>query len=310
MCVLGAGVIGLTTAVTLAEAGHRVLVQTADAPEVTTSAAAGALWGPWQAEPRELISRWAADTLNVLSALADKPNAGVQLTSGIDVSNMEHEPPQWFSLLPDARPCRPDELPDGYSHGVRYTAPLVDMPTHLAYLADRLRASSGVIEYGALTSLDVPGSPVVVNCTGLGARGLAGDRELYPIRGQHVVTSNPGITEFLEVDTGDSPDLIAIYPHGDHLILGGTAEARSWNREPDIAQAQRILLRCAAVQPLVQQAQILGHRVGLRPTRPVVRLDEERTECGTRVIHNYGHGGAGVSLAWGCAKSVHDILVP
>jgi D-amino-acid oxidase len=308
--VLGAGVIGLTTAITLAEAGHTVRVQAAELPAATTSAAAGALWGPWLVEPHDRVLRWASSTLQVLTRLAGVPGTGVRLVSGNDVSMVEHERPDWFSLLPDVRPCTVDELPPGYSHGIHYTAPLVDMPIYLGYLVERLWAVGVEIEVTAVESLEEISSvaPVVVNCTGLGARTLAGDDQLFPIRGQQLVVRNPGISEFLEVDTGESPDLIAIYPHGDHVVLGGTAEPGSWNREPDMTTAEAILARCAAVQPLLKDAAVLDHRVGLRPTRPDIRLDDEPNAAG-RVIHNYGHGGAGVSLAWGCTAEVGTMVI-
>jgi D-amino-acid oxidase len=304
--VVGAGVIGLTTAVTLAEAGYDVLVRTAEEPNATTSAAAGALWGPWLVEPVHRTIPWAECGLQTLSALATRPGTGVRLISGRDVSTTEHEPPSWFSLLPDTRPCAANELPAGYAHGTWYTAPLVDMPTHLAYLVERLRAAGGVIVRSPVVTLDEATglAPIVVNCTGLGARAFADDQQLYPVRGQHLVATNPGITEFLEVDTGDSTDLVAIYPHGDHVVLGGTAEPHLWSREPNPATAAAILARCVAVEPLLRDADVLGHRIGLRPTRPEVRLDSETHPSGARVIHNYGHGGAGVSLAWGCAAEV------
>ncbi|TWP46072.1 FAD-dependent oxidoreductase [Lentzea tibetensis] len=307
--VLGAGVVGLTTAVTLVEAGHSVRVQAADPPEATTSAAAGALWGPWLVEPRDRVHSWAAHTLHVLTELAETPGTGVRLASGNDVSPVEHQSPHWFSLLPDVRPSMVNERPAGYAHGVHYTAPLVNMPRHLAYLVDRLQRSDVDIEITAVESLDEARSaaPIVVNCTGLGAGKLADDDQVFPIRGQQLVVSNPGIAEFLEVDTGESPDLIAIYPHGDHVVLGGTAERGSWNRAPDPTTAETILARCAAVQPLLRDAAVLEHRVGLRPTRPEIRLEEQFNGTG-RIIHNYGHGGAGVSVAWGCAATVSDMV--
>jgi D-amino-acid oxidase len=307
--VLGAGVVGLTTAVILAEAGHSVRVQAAEPPEVTTSAAAGALWGPWLVEPRDRVLPWAAHTLQVLTELANISGTGVRLTSGNDVSTVEHEMPEWFSLLPAARPCTVDELPPGYGHGMHYTAPLVDMPMYLTFMVDRLRAAGVEIEVAAVESLEDASSvaPVVVNCTGLGSKKLANDDQLFPIRGQHVVVSNPGLTEFLEVDTGDSPNLIAIYPHVDHVVLGGTAEPGSWNREQDSTTAEAILSRCAAVRPLLKDVAVLEHRVGLRPTRPEIRLEEEHLAAG-KVIHNYGHGGAGVSVAWGCAATVTELV--
>jgi D-amino-acid oxidase len=308
--VLGAGVIGLTTAITLAEQGRRVLVRTAEPPGATTSAAAGALWGPWQATPHNRVLAWARHTLDALTALAGEPGTGVRMASGKDISTRHHQPPDWFDLLPDTRPCTVDELPSGYTHGVHYTAPLVDMPVHLDYLARRLRAANGKIEIKPVATLDEATvlAPIVLNCTGLGARTLVEDTTLRPIRGQHLVTTNPGITEFTEVDTGDSPDLIAIYPHADHLVLGGTAEPGSWDRQPSQKTAEAILARCTALDARLRAVDIIGHRVGLRPTRYEVRLEERPAPGDGRVIHNYGHGGAGVSLAWGCANDAATLI--
>lgn len=150
--------------------------------------------------------------------------------------------------------------------------------------------------------------PIVVNCSGLGSRALVPDRELHPIRGQHVLVTNPGLTEFLEVDTGDCPDLIAIYPHADHVILGGTAEPGRWDREPDLAISDAIVARCTAVEPRLADARRIDDRVGLRPTRPEIRVTVEHLPAGTVLAHNYGHGGAGVSVSWGCATEIHTRL--
>jgi D-amino-acid oxidase len=307
--VIGAGVIGLTTAITLAETGSHVLVRAQEAPEETTSAAAGALWGPWMAEPARRAERWAAHTLGVLTGLAGEAETGVRLAHGMDVSNSDRDRPDWFALIPDLRSCTPDELPAGYRHGHSYTAPLVDMPTHLAYLTRRLTLAGGEMEAGRIESLSEAArlAPKVINCTGLGARALIGDRKVFPVRGQHVVVSNPGLTDFLEVDTGDSPDLVAIYPHGSNAVLGGTAEPHVWSRTPDPVTASEILERCIRIEPRLEGADVLHVSVGLRPTRSAIRLGVEAGPTGSIVVHNYGHGGAGVSLSWGCATVAAEL---
>lgn len=308
--VIGAGVIGLTAATVLAERGRRVLVRTMEAPAATTSAAAGAIWGPWLAEPLDRVLSWASLTLQALVGLAADEGTGVRMVPGRDISADHRQAPAWFSLLGDVRPCAPPDLPPGYSGGIRYVAPLIDMPAYLAYLEDRLRNAGGTVEIGPIDTLGQAAelAPVVVNCAGLGARMLAADDTLTPTRGQHLITSNPGITEFTEADTGDSPDLIAIYPHRDHLVLGGTAEPGRWDREPSMETAQSILARCTAIEPRLAAAVITGHRVGLRPTRGSVRLEPDPDRGTARVYHNYGHGGAGVSLAWGCAEEIATMI--
>lgn len=308
--VIGAGVIGLTTAITLAEHGHPVIVATRDDPAHTTSAAAGALWGPWLVQPRDRVLRWAAHTLAVLRDLATDPaTTGVRIAAGRDITTHDYPPPDWAGLLPDRRPCRPDELPPGYTHGTRYTAPLADMPHHLTYLVERLKAAGGTLTTATITSLydAAAHAPIVINCTGLGARELASDPTIYPIRGQHLIVTNPGLTDFTEADTGDSPDLIAIYPHGPHAVLGGTAQPELYDPNPDPTTAHAILNRCAEIEPRLHDATVLDHRVGHRPTRPTIRLEPEPLS-GALIIHNYGHGGAGYTLAWGCAHQVADLV--
>jgi D-amino-acid oxidase len=308
--VIGAGVIGLTTAVTLAEAGYRVRVFTAEAPGQTTSATAGALWGPWLVEPRERVLPWATTTLDLHRKLAAAPDSGVRIASGIEISNASHGPPDWAHLLPDRRPLPPHELPPGYAHGYRYTAPLIDMPTHLAHLANRLTRAGGTLHHHRIESIEQAThlADHVVNCSGVGARELAHDTSLYPVRGHHLILTNPGLTDFIEADTGDSPDLTAIYPHPHHVILGGTAQPDEWDRITDPATAQAILARCSTLQPQLAHAHVLDQRVGLRPTRPTIRLEPELHPNGALVIHNYGHAGAGVSLSWGCAHEVENLL--
>src|SRR5947209_4092870 len=135
--VIGAGVVGLTTAISLAEAGLSVRIRTAALPAQTTSVAAGAVWGAVKVGPPDRVMEWGRVGLEVLSKLAAEPGTGVRLAAGREVSRAPFEPYHWMRLLPDLRPCEPSELPDGFSDGWFYTAPLVTMPVYLEYLRAR-----------------------------------------------------------------------------------------------------------------------------------------------------------------------------
>jgi len=306
--VLGAGVSGLTTAVCLAESGLRVRVWADELPPATTSAAAGAMWGPYLVEPVDRVTAWSDRTLDTLRNLAGDPASGVRLVSGIEACRVAVDPPEWGSRLAGFGLCQPGELPNGFVAAWRYTAPVIDMPIYLGYLQQRLAAVNVTIQTRRVDAFDraFAAAPIVVNCCGLGARHLVPDPDLTPIRGQLVVVDNPGLDEFFSEDTGMSPDLTHFYPHGDTVILGGTAEPGEWSRQPDPATAAAIIDRCADIEPRLRTARILGHRVGLRPTRPTIRLDEQPVHNGW-LIHNYGHGGAGVTLSWGCAAEVAEL---
>jgi len=308
--VIGAGVSGLTTAICLAEAGRSVTVAAAEPPQRTTSVAAGAVWGPHLVGMDERVARWGSVTLRTLAELAADPAAtGVRLASGLAASGPPlAEPFDWVSQVDGVRRCETAELPAGYAAGWRLTAPIVSMPVYLGYLLARLERAGGSVREARFGSLpeaaDVTGATVIVNCSGAGARRLVPDSDVSPVRGQVVVIANPGIEEFF-VGVGDEPgDTSYFFPHGESVVLGGTEEHGNWSLEPDPVTAERILRQCAAAEPRLTGCAVTGHRVGLRPVRPSVRLEAENTGDGRRVVHNYGHGGAGVTLSWGCALDV------
>jgi D-amino-acid oxidase len=307
--VLGSGVVGLTTAITLAEADLRVCVRTASPPAATTSAAAGAVWGPVTCGPAARTYDWARTGLAVLRELEADPATGVRTRRGRELSRYPAQPPAWLDLLGEPEFCRDDELPPGYVTGWRYTAPVVTMPVYLEYLAARLERAGVTIDVNPITSLtevtaEDHGAPVIVNCTGAAARDLVPDPAVHPIRGQVVVIANPGLEEF-SIDHSKEPGTVSyLFPHQDVVLLGGTMDDGDWDTEPRPAVAERIIADCALIDPRVREAEVLAHRVGLRPARPEVRLEAEPLDGGRVLWHNYGHGGAGVTLSWACAREV------
>jgi D-amino-acid oxidase len=308
--VIGAGVIGLTTGICLAEAGRAVTIRTAAEPGQTTSAAAGAVWGPVKVGPPERVLRWGQAGLEALAKLAAEPGTGVRIAAGREISRDPLEPHYWTSLIADLELCQTSDLPDGYTHGWRYTVPLATMPVYLGYLRGRFERAGGLIEVSPVPSLaELSGAaPVVVNCTGAAACALVPDATVVPVRGQVVVAANPGIEEFLIDHDPEPPWITYMFPHGEEILLGGTNDEGNWDTEPHEKVAERILASCAAIDPRLRGVEVLGHRVGLRPCRPEVRLESEPFGGGV-LWHNYGHGGAGVSLAWGCAAEIAEAVL-
>ena len=308
--VVGAGVIGLTTGVVLAEAGYAVRVVSADPIGATASAAAGAMCsGSYLTGSDERIRRWAAIGLARFTALAEDgsgEDAGVRLVAGLSVSRRPDFPPPMIATLLPPGSCTPAAPPAGYARAWRYTVPMIDMSRYLPYLRARLIDAGVRIEHRKITTLEGLG-PIVFNATGLGARVLAGDRYLTAVRGDLVIVRNPGIGEFFDDTNG--PVLTYVYPHRDAVILGGTSLPGDEDLDPRPDAAAGIIERCARVIPNLHDAEVLEHRVGLRPTRTAVRVEPDpHTSGGAKLIHAYGLGGGGVSLAFGVAHQVSELL--
>lgn len=304
--VVGAGVSGLTSAVCLAEAGREVLVWTADYPSATTSAVAGAMWGPSFQEPSAKTLEWTARSLADFRELALDPASGVRMAPVLTVGEVPEAagvglPPQ-VALIPELLPCTAAELPYGFSTGFHATMPVVDMPRYLAYLQLRLERAGGTVELhrvGTLAEAAVV-APVVLNCSGLGARQLARDHSMTAVFGQHVVLENPGLdTVFMELTA--SQEWTSYMPHRDRVVCGGVSIPGRPNNTPDPDISQRILERCRQAEPRLNDAGMVDVIAGLRPERPSVRVEAERLG-NALCVHNYGHGGSGVSLSWGCAR--------
>ena len=145
----------------------------------------------------------------------------------------------------------------------------------------------------------MPAGPLVVNCSGLGARRLADDPTSVPVRGQVVVVEQVGLDEWWLAEDGPT----YVIPRTDDIVLGGTDDEGEWSRTPTPEVAAGILRRATELVPRLRGARVLRHRVGLRPTRPEIRLERVGD-----VVHCYGHGGAGVTLSWGCADEVTRLV--
>ncbi len=302
VAVVGGGVIGLTCALELARAGHRVTGRTADPVEATPSAGAAAIWFPYRAAPADAVLRWAAASLATFTALADRPGTGVALRPGTVVHRTPGPDLWWAPAVTGHRPATGDELPPGAPAGTRCTLPVVDMARYLPWLRDSAAAAGVEIVLRRVDSLaEMPGD-VVVLAAGLGSGPLAGDLSGVPVQGQVVRLAAPGVTDWV-LDEENPAGLTYVVPRGDDVVCGGTAVDGATGTEPDPAVERAVLDRACALVPALRGAPVLSRAVGLRPGRPTVRLD--RTSVGGRpVIACYGHGGAGVTLSWGCAADV------
>ena len=306
--VIGCGVSGLSCGIRLLERGAAVTIISEKLPPQTTSNVAPAFWYPFKAYPLGRVQRWSRISLHEFYRLMAVSETGVSATTLVELYPTPVSAPWWAGLVRSCRPIPGQELPPGYQAGFQAEVPLIETPFYMPYLLTRFRQLGGQVEQqhiSRLSDLIKPGR-LIVNCTGLSAREIVGDEAVYPIRGQIVRVRQPNLGQrIVNALSGDA--LTYIVPRSQDCILGGTAQEHDWNLDvkPDTAAA--IVQRAQMLEPVLAQAEVLEHVVGLRPGRKEVRLELEQVAADSAVIHNYGHGGAGFTLSWGCAQEVAEL---
>jgi D-amino-acid oxidase len=308
--VVGAGMSGLACARLLVDAGHEVTLVSADQLRLTTSHLAAAVWFPTAAGPPDAVERWGASTYQVLAAEAARGVPGVVMRETLvlyrDDPVGQPPLPAWADAVGDVRPARCDELPPGYPRGLRFVVPLVEMPLYLPHLHQAVLAAGVGQVLRRLDSLDEVldlAPDVIVNAAGMAAGALVGDDSVFPVRGQIVRVSNPGLR--LSVRDEEHPGGRAyVHPRSEDCILGGTLELGTWDTVPDPAETTAIVQRCIDIAPPLAAARVLESVVGLRPGRPKVRVELDHDLLPIPVVHDYGHGGSGITIGWGCAEDV------
>lgn len=308
--VLGAGVSGLSTGIVLADNGYDVQIITKDLPHETTSAVAAAIWFPYEAYPEDKVAKWSHESFREFEQLAKISESGVSFipfTSYLDTI----EEPWWLEALPKSHLLEDwVKSPVNEEHrGYKMNVPLMESPVYLKYLLRRFLVAGGEVIHKEINSLEELDSyPLIINCTGLGARYLFNDKHVFPIQGQIVkVETDPNIsgmsTEYLMGENGD--EMAYVIPRRDCIVLGGTSKRHEFNLTPNPALTDRIIRHCATFQPKIEELAIQHSMVGLRPGRTEIRVEKDAE---LPVIHNYGHGGAGYTVSWGCAQEVLNIL--
>ncbi|HJT44947.1 MAG TPA: FAD-dependent oxidoreductase [Chthoniobacterales bacterium] len=334
IAIIGAGVSGLTCGVLFAERRFSVRIFADQVGTETTSGAAGALWFPYDAEPADKVIPWALATYKVLVDLAggrqEAPTNLVclkhsRLETGVSMIELrqysrsgEIEIPNWarslssFVILPAHRShgeggSRKEGSLDisVFESGFSLCVPLMDTTIYLDYLVDRFQKAGGEIRSGLrFEKLEDVEGDLVVNCAGIGARELARDSDLEPHRGQVAIVHRPDNLDCAIV-CDDAP-LMYVIPRTNDCVFGGTNEVSdNWNPDPQTTKA--IVAECSRVLD-IESPRLVRERVGLRPFRKSgVRLEKETLRDGRLVIHNYGHGGSGFTLSWGCAENVFEL---
>ena len=304
--VIGAGVIGLTSAIRLREAGFDANIVAAElAIDTVASSVAGAIWYPYGSSADSPEAVWGRRSLEVFTEAARIGLPGLALMDMVDLLAQPGPDPWWASAERGFRRCEPADLRAGYVDGYMQETVVIDVIPHLGYLGERFVELGGGItreRVEALTDL-VASDCLVVNCSGVGAGVLADDDGVQPIQGQVVRVGGVRVDRATMVREG--PLAYAyVMPHGDEAVLGGTRRPGEWDRTPDEALTEHLVEKAILLEPSLVDADVIGVKVGLRPGRSRVRLELEPMSGTPGIIHNYGHDGNGWSLSWGCAGEV------
>jgi D-amino-acid oxidase len=310
VAIVGAGVSGLTCGVVFAEHGHRTAIFAKEIGQQTTSAAAGALWFPYDVKPPDKVIPWALATHQILIDLASNPSSGVSIIELLQLSRTgEIEIPDWAIPL-GARAVVPSEVErlKLFKGGFSLRVPLMDTTIYLDYLLNRFLAARGSIieevRFQKLEEVDAEFN-LVINCAGVGARRLVHDADLEPHRGQVAIV--PRIKDLLYSAVCDDAPLMYAIPRRNDCVFGGTNDL-SDDLAVNPTTTARIVAECSRALK-IQMPNVLAERVGLRPFRKSgVRVERACLSDSRTVVHNYGHGGSGFTLSWGCAKNVLQLV--
>lgn len=306
IAVVGAGVIGLSSALRLLQAGRNVVIYAREESPRTTSDVAAAFWLPYKVAADARVRAWALRTRDTYRAMKRQNIPGVSFVPLTTLADRESDLAAYDEWSADRSLLSSGELPAGVRAGRRFSTALIDTPRYMPWLrAEVARQGARVVvrEIKRLDELTALHS-IVINCTGVGAKDVAPDPAVFPIQGQVVRVRRPVSCEsgIFFHERGETSTYIVI--RQDDCILGGTAVKDAWETAPDPAVAAAILARCVTLLPELAGAEVLGHRVGLRPGREPLRLEREPSSSANVIIHNYGHGGSGFTLAWACADEV------
>ncbi len=342
--VVGAGVIGLTTAIRLREAGHRVTIVALDTPASIaekgdesksapyTSMGSGGYWMPFHSAG-ERFEDWCLRTYDILEDEAIEGGTGVTMHDGfiLQYKNMPQQLPFYAERAVMRRVTHQDDIrvPKNYVGALLMRVPICRMDDYLPSLEARALGVGAILRQ-VDTALDLNnaremarsvfsnqrGRVVVVNCTGVSAASFCEDESVVPGRGVTVRVRRPanGANYFITENDEDgimSRDGLLAYclPRGDEYTLGGTIYEGDWNTVTSGSEANELVTRCANLIPGIETWERTGAWTGLRPLRRNgIRLEAEPETGDVAVVSNYGHGGSGVTCCWGCAEEVVGII--
>ncbi|RZF48265.1 hypothetical protein LSTR_LSTR006232 [Laodelphax striatellus] len=316
VCVVGAGVVGLTSALEIQNTFPSAEVcLTADKfNKDTTSDGAAGLFRPGNSfcgASVEVTKKWIKDSYSYYNDLISDEcgikEIGGYIFSSTSKSNVQNHFLE--DIVPIYRSATNEELklcPGEWQYGSYFTTLLIECRRFLPWALNRFKSNGGRVNEKSIQSFDeIPDDfNVIVNCTGFGAKYLCKDLKMVPIRGQVIKVKAPWLQTFFYGDY----DTYIIPGFDGNVTLGGCRNYDSYDVSLSKYDRGAIMERCCSLVPELKSAPVVREWVGLRPHRDPVRVQFEK--LGNKsIVHNYGHGGYGVTSAPGTAKHAVSILL-
>ncbi|ULT97850.1 hypothetical protein L3Y34_005588 [Caenorhabditis briggsae] len=311
ICVLGAGIMGVSTALAIQERipdSVVTIIAEKFSPNTTSDVAAGLIEPYLCDDDVDRVISWTKSTIQRIQEYMNEGNPGAEEQSGYWLQSVKSVP-KWLEVMKNVKILTGNELkmvakrPE-HKFGIFYTTWYLEPTPYIKWESDKFLKNGGKIKNSKIQKIeDVEKEfglfDVILNCTGIGARHLIGDNEVFPTRGQILKVKCPSVKHFF-ID-----DQFYALLNDTTITLGGTADRHQWDRTINPKISEKIFQENCKNIPSLRSAQVISSHVDLRPSRVTVRLEAEPD---SKVIHNYGHGGSGITLHWGCALECVELV--
>jgi D-amino-acid oxidase len=344
VCVVGSGIIGLGSALHFLRNGHRVTIVSSPTHFMPTSPVSAAFWFPYACSLSvEQEIALAEPTYRFLKECMLSRDSGISIRKGRAYFDETVEPaetttPWWAEMDTNFRQLASNEIPPSLREnqsvgpiigGWYFEVPVIHIPTFLSWLQREVEALGGEVKEHRVASFNEIDASYdwIVNCAGGWATHLTSDPVLVGYQGTVIdLPGEPLGDELLFLEKGKSSNLPTyIVPQGLRTILGGTFKpitqpGEAWQTGSDGATQQWVGTE-DDVRGIIERCQIVSgkavpltpgsswkSKAGLRPVRsdspPRIEMDSNSPRV---IVHNYGHGGSGVTFFWGSAQTAYDL---
>jgi D-amino-acid oxidase len=306
--VIGAGVIGITTAITLLEQNYKVTVISKDKPFATNSDIAVASWHP-SSNKRPLLQRLCIESLPVFDELSKVAGSGVSWISVVKYMKTydSYKENPWMKLVKSKAEFSPSIVTsEVYPYRLMLRVPLADVNFYRPFLFRLFEKLGGKLEQVKIESFtDLTGSyDAIINCSGWETKYLQRDARVHPIRGQTTILEVPADYKTpISFGNGHLNAYAIFRPESHDCVIGTTYKVNDCKTAISQKEMEEIFAKVSAFIPDIRQFKVKQDKVGLRCGRQDVHIKSEWLSD-TLLVHCYGHNSSGFSASWASAKEV------